>query len=352
LELELSALKSSCALLEAEAAAQRRLAESSSEAADAAAARAHSTLTQHIALKKKMKTELPQLADAIATARAERDAAVRQREADAAAIAAERSLMSSKLAGRTMQLIVLHMRLTGCLQHVPRKRTQPFPALGCCSSSASAWQPLPPLALARNARAGTCRRSSTSSSVISSSPRLLRQVHTLSCPAITCISAVPMTHPIAARDSEKVAWASQVQQLQLALAASKDEVAAVTSSCEQRLSLMTDQCKAAAAAAAASESSAKASAAQLHGAKQEVAASEARVHALAAQSIAAEAELAVEKEARAAAVIRADKAEADAAAASRRAHDAAAAAAAEVAGKELEVKNYQRPAYSGLHSLL
>jgi hypothetical protein len=143
---------------------------------------------------------------------------------------------------------------------------------------------------------------------------------------------------VAARDSEKLAWTSQVQQLQLALAASKDEVAAVTSSCDQRLALMADQCKAAAAAAAASESSAKASSAQLQGVKQEVAASEARVHALTAQSIAAEAELAVEKEASASAIARAHKAEAEAAAASRRADDAAAAAAAEIEGKQLEVR--------------
>ena len=101
LEQQLSSLKSTCSTLEAQVATQRLLADSSSEAADAAAARAHSSLTQNIALKKKMKEELPRLADALARAQAERDAAVNQREAAAANHAVERNMMSSKIAGGT-----------------------------------------------------------------------------------------------------------------------------------------------------------------------------------------------------------------------------------------------------------
>ncbi len=181
----------------------------------------------------------------------------------------------------------------------------------------------------------TFHRNSSSSSAISSLLPPLRQVFVL----VSFAHAPAARDHLAVRDSEKVAWASQVQQLQLALAASKDEVASITSSCEQRLSFMTDQCKAAAAAAAASESSAKASAAQLQGVKQEVSASEARVHALAAKCIAAEAELAVEKEVCAAAIAKAHKAEAETAAANQRADDAAVAAAAEVEAKQLEASS-------------
>ena len=73
--------------------------------------------------------------------------------------------------------------------------------------------------------------------------------------------------------------------------------------------------------------------------KQEVSASEARVHALAAKCIAAEAELAVEKEVCAAAIAKAQKAEAETAAANQRADDAAVAAAAEVEAKQLEASS-------------
>jgi hypothetical protein len=201
LEQELSALKSSCSSLEAEVASQRRLAESSSEAADAAAAHAHSTLTQHIALKKKMKAELPQLADEIATARAERDAAVRQREAEAAAIAVERSMMGSKLAGATLLPLFLQL-------HLPH-----FPTAACTSQTNAAvsragllqqqceYVPVP--ATAANSahgtlipRAGICLLSSISSSVTSSLPLLLHRVpppHNPQFPTApsTFVSAVP-----------------------------------------------------------------------------------------------------------------------------------------------------------------
>ena len=99
MEQQLSLLKSTCASLESEVATQRALAASCSDAADAAAERAHSSLTQSVALKKKMKEELPRLADAAAKAQGERDAAVRQREAAAAGHAVESNMMSSKLAG-------------------------------------------------------------------------------------------------------------------------------------------------------------------------------------------------------------------------------------------------------------
>ena len=94
-------MKSTCASLQSEVATQQALVASCSDAADASAARAHTSLTQNMALKKKMKEELPRLADALARAQAERDAAVNQREAAAANHAVERNMMSSKIAGGT-----------------------------------------------------------------------------------------------------------------------------------------------------------------------------------------------------------------------------------------------------------
>ncbi len=137
LEQQLSALKSSCASLEAEVSAQRLLAESSSEAADEAAARAHASLTQNIVLRKKMKDELPHLVDALAKAQAERDAAVKQREADAVSHTVERNMMSSKLAGTSHVTAHVCTRCSPLLQRVHRRPTPPSRALGCCSSSAS-----------------------------------------------------------------------------------------------------------------------------------------------------------------------------------------------------------------------
>jgi hypothetical protein len=54
-----------------------------------------------MALKKKMKEELPRLADALAKAQGERDAAVRQMQTEAANHSVECNMMSSKLAGET-----------------------------------------------------------------------------------------------------------------------------------------------------------------------------------------------------------------------------------------------------------
>jgi hypothetical protein len=344
LEQQLSALKSTCASLEAEVATQRLLADSAAEAADAAAARAHSSLTQNIALKKKMREEVPRLAGALAKAQADRDAAVKQREIDAAHHTVEQNMTGSKLAGTHCAAAasyspLLHPAHLCCSLHLSNKR---------CRRASRAVASAVRVSESNSSCPRTWRDIHLQTSVVGARAAEAAPRHRNRCcfrfpvfwRVMSCASVVCQCHPPpAVRDSEKVAWVAQVQQLQLALAASKDEVAAVTSSCEQRLTLMTDQCKAAAAAAAASESSAKASAAQLHGVKQEVSASEARVHALAAKCIAAEAELAVEKEVCAAAVARSHKAEAEAAAAGSRANDAAAAAAAEVEAKQLEASS-------------
>lgn len=131
LEQQLSALKSTCASLEAEVATQRAFAESSAEAADAASARAHSSLTQYIALKKKMKDELPRLIDELSKAQAERDSAVRQRQTDAANISVERNMMSSKLAGAyTLSRFILTASQSQCSLHLSNKR--------CCCTCRSA----------------------------------------------------------------------------------------------------------------------------------------------------------------------------------------------------------------------
>ena len=116
-------MKSTCASLQSEVATQQALVASCSDAADASAARAHTSLTQNMALKKKMKEELPRLADAVAKAQGERDAAVRQMQTEAANHSVECNMMSSKLAGETALLLPLPLHVTsGCSVLVADKR--------------------------------------------------------------------------------------------------------------------------------------------------------------------------------------------------------------------------------------
>jgi len=114
MEQELSALKSTCASLQSEVATQQALVASCSDAADASAARAHTSLTHNMALKKKMKEELPRLVDAVAKAQGERDAAVRQMQTEAANHSVECNMMSSKLAGDTALVLLLPLHVTAC----------------------------------------------------------------------------------------------------------------------------------------------------------------------------------------------------------------------------------------------
>ena len=67
-----------------------------------------------MALKKKMKEELPRLTDAVAKAQGERDAAVRQMQTEAANHSVECNMMSSKLAGDTALVLLLPLHVTAC----------------------------------------------------------------------------------------------------------------------------------------------------------------------------------------------------------------------------------------------
>jgi hypothetical protein len=173
LEQQLSVLKSSCASLEAEVSAQRLLADSSSEAADDAAARAHASLTQNIALKKKMKDELPRLADALAKAQAERDGAVKQREADAVNHTVERNMMQSKLAGAAalVRAVTAHPCCSMYIADQLRCRARWAAAAAVRVSAPAAAAAAPCLPHARPAAASPQSSSSSSATSLSQPPR-------------------------------------------------------------------------------------------------------------------------------------------------------------------------------------